>query len=108
MRVSARSCGVLPISDGPGVTSSRYSQIAVISAMTVPSSSSSAGHWPVGFFARNASPRFSPLRKSTSTRGSSMPRSAMKMRTTRGLGPIELYNSMTFLLDDAADVTTAP
>ena len=49
MRVAARSSGVSPISDGVSfLTSSTYSQIAVISASTVPSSSSSAGHWPAG------------------------------------------------------------
>jgi hypothetical protein len=48
MRVSARSSGVAPISEGPPPFSSRYSQIAVISVSMVPSSSSSAGHWPAG------------------------------------------------------------
>ena len=49
MRVLARSSGVSPISEGVSFFfSSTYSQIAVISASTVPSSSSSAGHWPAG------------------------------------------------------------
>ena len=49
MRVAARSAGVSPISEGVSfLISSRYSQIAVISAITVPSSSSSAGIWPAG------------------------------------------------------------
>ena len=49
MRVVARSSGVSPISEGVSfLISSTYSQIAVISASTVPSSSSSAGHWPAG------------------------------------------------------------
>ena len=52
MRVSARSHGVLPIRVLPaGPTSSRYSQMAVISARTWPSSSSRAGIWPDGFLA---------------------------------------------------------
>ena len=51
MRVSARSCAVLPISEAPGEISSRYSQMAVISARTEPSSSSRQGIWPAGFFA---------------------------------------------------------
>ena len=53
MRVLARSSGVSPISEGVSFFfSSTYSQIAVISASTVPSSSSSAGHWPDGLILR--------------------------------------------------------
>ena len=53
MRVLARSAGVSPISEGVSfLISSRYSQIAVISASTVPSSSSSAGVWPEGLTLR--------------------------------------------------------
>jgi hypothetical protein len=52
MRVSARSSAVAPIRDGPGEVSSRYSQMAVILVVAVPSSSSSAGVVSVGFLDR--------------------------------------------------------
>jgi hypothetical protein len=52
MRVSARSAAFSPISAGLGLLSSMYSQIATVSAITRPSSSSSAGIWPDGFFER--------------------------------------------------------
>jgi hypothetical protein len=53
MRVLARSSGVSPINDGVSFFfSSTYSQISVISASTVPSSSSSAGHCPAGLTLR--------------------------------------------------------
>jgi hypothetical protein len=52
MRVSARSSGVVPIRAGAGWSSSRYSQMAVISDRKLPSSSSRQGEPPAGFFAR--------------------------------------------------------
>ena len=58
--------------------------------ITTPSSSSSAGIWPAGFFDRYGSLRFSPAIRSTCTLGISMPFSAMNIFTTRGFGPIEL------------------
>ena len=52
MRVSARSSGVVPISAGLGCFSSISSQIAIVSAITRPSESSTHGSCPAGFFER--------------------------------------------------------
>ena len=90
MRVSPRSSGVEPISGEPPWRSARYSQIAVISAMWLPSSSSRQGLWPDGFLERYSSSRLTPLRMSTFSSGSSMPASAMNMRTTCGFGPMDV------------------
>ena len=91
MRVSARSSGVEPIRAGPEPISSRYSQIAVISEMVLPLSSSSDGSWPATLTVElNGGRRFSPPIRSTSCLAMSRPFSAMNMRTTCGLGPTEL------------------
>ena len=92
MRVAARSAGVSPISEGVSfLISSRYSQIAVISAITVPSSSSSAGHWPAGLtLAIGLAPVLAGQQVDLDLGDVSIPFSAMNMRTMRGLGPREL------------------
>ena len=64
---------------GPWI-SSRYWQIIVDSAMTRPSSSSSAGTVPCGFFWTNSGLRFSPVITLTTcslTLSSPIPHSAM-------------------------------
>jgi len=57
--------------------------------MQPPSSSSSTGSPPDGFFARNSGARFLPAIRSISSIGRLMPFSAMKMRTRRGFGAWE-------------------
>ena len=78
--------------------------------MHVPSSSSSTGTVQVGLRARNASPKCSPLRRSTWTVGSSIPFSAANMRTRRGLGAVT--QSWNFIDDSfgavARSLPTAP
>ena len=90
MRVSARCAGSEPISGGFGFSSSRYSQIATVSEITSPSSSSSAGTWPAGFFEQIGLLRFAPAIRSTFTvSGNTKPFSAANMRTSFGFGPSE-------------------
>ncbi len=86
--ISTSACpfGPTPMSGGSGWISSRYRQIATDSEMHVPSSSSSTGTPPSGFFFRNSGARFSFAPRSTWRTGTSMPFSARKMRTRRGLG----------------------
>jgi hypothetical protein len=55
------------------VPSARYQRIAFDSGRCVPSSSSSVGMRPFGFFARKAGVRVSPFRMSSSTRSKGRP-----------------------------------
>mmetsp|Transcript_37390 Transcript_37390/g.116452 ORF Transcript_37390/g.116452 Transcript_37390/m.116452 type:complete len:210 (-) Transcript_37390:114-743(-) len=86
IRVLARSTAVLPIIAGSGLTSSRYSTMAIVSEITVPSASSMNGSCPAGFFASISGVRFSALRMSTSFLVMVMPFSRMQRSTSCGLG----------------------
>jgi hypothetical protein len=60
----------------------------MMSAMAVPSSSTSTGTVQSALIARNAGVNCSPLRRSTCTVATLIPFSARKIRTRRGLGAV--------------------
>src|SRR6185437_2261220 len=72
----------------------RYSQMATVSPIHLPLSSSSAGNWPPGLRSVYGGLRFSALSRSISLVGILRPFSARYMRIARGFGPNESYNCM--------------
>jgi hypothetical protein len=62
--------------------------MAIASLIALPSSSTSTGTVHQELRARKAGVSCSPWRRSTCTVGSTMPFSARKMRTRRGLGAV--------------------
>ena len=95
----ARSRVSTPIKGGSGCVSSKYRQMATLSGRQVPSSSSRTGSSPKAFFCRNSGVWLALLGTSTCSTGMSIPFSARKMRTRRGLGARwKSYSFMSFVL----------
>ena len=88
-----------PKSGGLGNSLSRYRQIAIDSAMQVPSSSSRRGIRPKEFFAKYSLFLFSPEIISIGTMGICRSFSAIKIRTLRALG--DAGRSYNFKIDSS-------